>query len=381
GSLAASLSKLPEAEHEAFVLELVTGQVAAVLGHASGSAIDASTPFKDLGFDSLGAIELRNRLAQASGLRISATVVFEFPTSAAVARLLLREADGKGSADDQSEGGRLRAVVRDAHERGNVMETVFALSEYSRSADAFSSIKDLKDGVGVVDLVGPDAAARLKLFGIPTFMAAHGPHQFAQLAWTIGDGIDFAAVELPGLADDNPLPATFDALIESLADAILRRVDHTPFAIVGYSIGGSLAHAVAERLERLGAAPVGVVFIDSYTAPEAEMADVVSAIVGGMLDGGDQALNSDKGWIAIGGYLRVQGEWRPGEISTPRMLLRASMALGTAFEDGLLPDWQVPESVIVVPGTHSDILNSSVAQTAEALVNWLDALASSGDPE
>jgi acyl carrier protein len=375
-----SLAKLPEAEHEAFVLELVKGQVAAVLGHASGSAIDAGKHFKDLGFDSLGAIELRNRLAHATGLKVSSTLVFEFPTSAAVAGFLLREADGKGSADDKSDGGRLRAVVRDAHDRGNLMETVFALSEYSRSADAFSSIDDLSDGVGVVDLVGPNAAARLKLFGIPTFMAAHGPHQFAQLAWSIGDGIDFAAVELPGLADDNPLPATFGALIESLADAILRRVDGTPFALVGYSIGGSLAHAVSERLERLGAAPVGVVFIDTYTAPEVEVADVVNVIVGGILDGGDQALNSDKGWIAIGGYLRVQREWQSGEISTPRMLIRASMPLGTAFEDGLLPDWQVPESVIVVPGTHTDILNLSVAQTAEALVTWLDALVVSGDP-
>ena len=89
GSLAASLAKLPAAEHEAFVLELVKGQVAAVLGHASGAAIDAGKPFKDLGFDSLGAVELRNRLAQASGVKLSSTVVFDYPTSAAVASFLI----------------------------------------------------------------------------------------------------------------------------------------------------------------------------------------------------------------------------------------------------------------------------------------------------
>jgi acyl carrier protein len=69
-----------------------------VLGHASGSAIDAGKQFKDLGFDSLGAVELRNRLAQVSGLRISPTLVFDYPTSAAVASFLIAQAAGESRA-------------------------------------------------------------------------------------------------------------------------------------------------------------------------------------------------------------------------------------------------------------------------------------------
>ena len=95
GSLAQRLAAVPDEEREAFVLALVRGQAAAVLGHSSPRAIDPAANFKDLGFDSLGAVELRNRLAQASGIRLDATLVFDYPTAEGIAGYLLTEIEGK----------------------------------------------------------------------------------------------------------------------------------------------------------------------------------------------------------------------------------------------------------------------------------------------
>ena len=94
GQLARRLREAPESEWEAIVLELVRGQVASVLGHASGDAVDPQRNFKDAGFDSLAAVELRNRLVQATGLKLPATLIFDHPTPTAVARFLREKVQG-----------------------------------------------------------------------------------------------------------------------------------------------------------------------------------------------------------------------------------------------------------------------------------------------
>jgi acyl transferase domain-containing protein/acyl carrier protein len=112
-SLERKLAGAPEEEREAIVLELVRSEVAAVLGHGSSQSVLPDQAFKDLGFDSLAAVELRNRLTRATGLRLPTTLVFDYPNAAAVAGYVGSQVGGgpaAGAAIDR-ELDRLEALL------------------------------------------------------------------------------------------------------------------------------------------------------------------------------------------------------------------------------------------------------------------------------
>ncbi|WP_367044708.1 type I polyketide synthase [Streptomyces sp. Je 1-332] len=116
-SLADRLAPLSGEERERALTDLVRAHVAGVLGHADAGSVDAERAFQELGFDSLTAVELRNHLSNATGLRLPTTLVFDYPNPTTLATHLLGQivVEEVSAADPVlGELGRLKAAIRDA---------------------------------------------------------------------------------------------------------------------------------------------------------------------------------------------------------------------------------------------------------------------------
>ncbi len=106
GTLTARLAGVPAPERQAVVLAFLRGHVAAVLGRSDPEGIDVEATFQELGFDSLGAVYLRNRLVASTGLQLPATLVLGYPTPVALAAHLIEQIVGPG----ESPAERVRAL-------------------------------------------------------------------------------------------------------------------------------------------------------------------------------------------------------------------------------------------------------------------------------
>ncbi|PSL48620.1 acyl transferase domain-containing protein [Saccharothrix carnea] len=140
------------------VVEFVGAEVAAVLGHGSVDGIGLDQPFQDLGFDSLTAVNLRNRLKSATGVELPVTLVFDHPTPAALAEHLLDRLAGSDGASVLAEVDRLEELfdsVADERLRGSVVERLNALlarwNGVPEHRDETDTVADL-DGVSTDEL-------------------------------------------------------------------------------------------------------------------------------------------------------------------------------------------------------------------------------------
>ncbi|MEU8702272.1 SDR family NAD(P)-dependent oxidoreductase [Streptomyces sp. NPDC048680] len=143
-ALVARITALPATERAHALLDVVRGHAADVLGHATPDAVDFARGFKELGFDSLTAVELRNRLGSATGLRLATTLVFDHPTPSALADHLLGALLPSGS-DGAADGliadlarveGLLAALPADGADQARVAEHLRQLAARWAAAES-----------------------------------------------------------------------------------------------------------------------------------------------------------------------------------------------------------------------------------------------------
>ncbi|MBL1101987.1 type I polyketide synthase [Streptomyces coffeae] len=376
GSLAQRLTGVSEADRERVVLELVTAHVAAVLGHGADDRIDVERRFKELGMDSMSAVGLRNRLSQATGLRLPVSFVFEHPTPAEIARQLLKQV-GSGAPDTgaaEPAGETISLRLREAAGNGTLPEALRQLLDAADGRPVFSSSAELPDSDGRLAQLA-SGPGRVKIVCVPSYVyvVGSGQEQFMRLADRFEGVRDVHVCSLPGFGTELS-PKSREAAVEVLEGAIRAAVGDAPFILVGYSMGGVVARSLAERLESSGAALTGVAMIDTLAldGDEVETGRAFAALLAQILTQERRAVSiDDASWLSMGAYLRLFTGLRPESVSARTLMVRAAEPLGAAaVPDG--PRWEATDDHVEVAADHFALIETAAADTADAIERWIE---------
>ncbi|WP_435885455.1 SDR family NAD(P)-dependent oxidoreductase, partial [Streptomyces tauricus] len=156
------LGTLSEPEQQRILVDLVRGHAANVLGYDTPERIDTGRGFTDLGFDSLAAVELRNRLNKATGLQLPATVIFDQPTPAVLAEYLRSElapaasgtdAAGWNGASESDIRQAINAIPLSRLNEAGVLDVLLRLSQADDATPAARYESDAIDEMDIDDLV------------------------------------------------------------------------------------------------------------------------------------------------------------------------------------------------------------------------------------
>ncbi|MGC9501120.1 type I polyketide synthase, partial [Streptomyces sp. WG7] len=379
----AELPGLSEEEQERVLLDVVRAQVAAVLAYPSPDAVGETQEFLELGLDSLTAVELRNQLNAATGLRLPPTLVFDYPTPILVAGLLRAELAG-ASGDAQSAAGDaggagdegagvFGAMLQEAGAQGTSGQFMEMLMQASRFRPSFASPAELRKAPAFVRLARGEKRPGVVCF--PSILSISGPHQYARFASGFRGHRDVWALGVPGFLRGEQLPTSVEAVIDAQAEAVLRNTGGEPFVLLGHSSGGMLAHAVAARLEGAGTRPEAVVLIDIYSHDDDALVGLQPGLGQGIAERQDSYVPvDDTRLLAMGAYFRLFAGWKPTPVTSPTLLVRA----GERFFDWFRPTdgdwrsyWDLEHTAVDVEGDHFTMMEQHAATTTRAVEDWL----------
>lgn len=393
---AARLAGRSADEQLAAAIEVVCEHAAAVLGRDGAAGLDAGQAFADSGFNSLSAVELRNRLTAVTAVTLPATAIFDHPTPTELAQYLITQIDGHGSS---------AAAAANPAERIDALTDVFLQAcDAGRDADGWKMValasntrermsSPVRNNVSKNVALLADGISDVVVICIPTLTVLSDQREYRDIANAMTGRHSVYSLTLPGFDSSDALPQNADMIVETVSNAIIDVVGGScRFVLSGYSSGGVLAYALCSHLSvKHQRNPLRVALIDTY---------LPSQIANPSMNEGFSPNDTGKGLsrevirvarmlnrltatrlTAAATYAAIFQAWEPGRSMAPVLNIVAKDRIATVenLREERINRWRTAAaeaaySVAEVPGDHFGMMSTSSEAIATEIHDWISGL-------
>lgn len=393
---AARLAGRSADEQLAAAIEVVCEHAAAVLGRDGAAGLDAGQAFTDSGFNSLSAVELRNRLTAVTAVTLPATAIFDHPTPTELAQYLITQIDGHGSS---------AAAAANPAERIDALTDLFLQAcDAGRDADGWKMValasntrermsSPVRNNVSKNVALLADGISDVVVICIPTLTVLSDQREYRDIANAMTGRHSVYSLTLPGFDSSDALPQNADMIVETVSNAIIDVVGGScRFVLSGYSSGGVLAYALCSHLSvKHQRNPLGVALIDTY---------LPSQIANPSMNEGFSPNDTGKGLsrevirvarmlnrltatrlTAAATYAAIFQAWEPGRSMAPVLNIVAKDRIATVenLREERINRWRTAAaeaaySVAEVPGDHFGMMSTSSEAIATEIHDWISGL-------
>lgn len=394
--VAARLAGRSADEQLAAAIEVVCEHAAAVLGRDGAAGLDAGQAFADSGFNSLSAVELRNRLTAVTAVTLPATAIFDHPTPTELAQYLITQIDGHGSS---------AAAAANPAERIDALTDLFLQAcDAGRDADGWKMValasntrermsSPVRNNVSKNVALLADGISDVVVICIPTLTVLSDQREYRDIANAMTGRHSVYSLTLPGFDSSDALPQNADMIVETVSNAIIDVVGGScRFVLSGYSSGGVLAYALCSHLSvKHQRNPLGVALIDTY---------LPSQIANPSMNEGFSPNDTGKGLsrevirvarmlnrltatrlTAAATYAAIFQAWEPGRSMAPVLNIVAKDRIATVenLREERINRWRTAAaeaaySVAEVPGDHFGMMSTSSEAIATEIHDWISGL-------